>query len=187
MKLRKNRLNVEGREEDFPSVSCVILCEEWVSQRLYSKLRICISWEAFCCMKQNVMLAVVKNNTTFEALFRGCTGVALIARLNLNIWKWGISHWFQNVSLHVLVQYCATAKKLELLWWGWFFWFLVVLYITSDLFFFCYLWYETVSDRISYLYCCLNSLIWSICRDLRQVLGNQGNFPFVNCLKFRSR
>lgn len=29
MKLRENRLNVGGREEDFPSVNCVILCEEF--------------------------------------------------------------------------------------------------------------------------------------------------------------
>lgn len=54
MKLREKRLNVGGREEDFPSVNCVILCEERISQRLYSKVHICISLEAFCCMTQNV-------------------------------------------------------------------------------------------------------------------------------------
>lgn len=43
MKLGENRLNVGEREEDFPGVNCVILCEERFYQRLYSKLHICIS------------------------------------------------------------------------------------------------------------------------------------------------
>lgn len=51
------------------------------------------------------------------------------------------------------------------------------------IFFFCNLWYETVSDGISHLYCCLNSFVVSV-----ETYGRcQGNFPFVNRLKFRSR
>lgn len=36
-------------------------------------------------MKQNVRYPVVKNNTTLEAPFRGCTGGALIGRFSLNV------------------------------------------------------------------------------------------------------